>query len=246
MSLLRRDALVIYLLILGAWFTIGLLSPLRADIFVGSGFTFVDATSTQPSGRGIASGDSVISNDTRLVQQINSITLTSLTHTFMGDIRIDLTHLATGVSVILTSPPSDYSSNFNGNYTFVVNSSLPTVDIAASGLGEVDLANGQYAVSSFGGGASNLGERTNFDAFAGVPIEGTWRLRVVDFFPSETGGLGSWSINANVVAVPEPHSFSLVAIAIAAIPFVRNRRKHRSAIVSHSGSPPRCRMVLAG
>lgn len=191
----------------------------KADVFVGSGFALVDGG----AGIGVASGDIAISGDGRSVASINSVTLSNFTHTWIGDLVITFEHVESGSSVILTSPPDGRSSNFNGTYTFLVNPALQTIDEASLGQSDAfDLASGNYAISSYGGGTA-IGPRTNFNSFAGINLNGTWRLTVEDFVGGDSGAVGGWSFD--VSAVPEPASMLLIATVLGIGGF-RMRRKN--------------------
>ncbi len=194
-------------------------SPVKAEIFTGSGFSLVDAVTGV--GVGVASGNIVIAGDGRTLTSFNSVTINNLTHTWVGDLVVDLTHIESGTTVTLTSPPDNNSANFNGNYTFAVNAALQTIDEASAGLASAaDLASGSYAISAYGGGTAN-GPRTSFDTLTGLPLDGTWRLRFTDFGVGDTGAVGSWSMD--ITAVPEPSSFGLLG-SLLAVGFARKRK----------------------
>jgi hypothetical protein len=195
----------------------------RADVFNGSGFNLVDGTATTT---GVASGSIVVSGNGGTVGSINSVTVTGLTHTFIGDLDIFLIKVETAQQVALTSPPDLRSSNFNGTYTFLVNPGIQTIDEGTAALGDADvLSPGNYAISSYGGGTA-IGPRTSFSVFSNLPIDGTWQLRVRDFAAGDTGAVASWSFDATIVSVPEPGACFMVCLG--AFPaFIRYRRRRR-------------------
>jgi hypothetical protein len=147
------------------------------------------------------------------VAQLKSVSFTNLTHTFLGDLVIALVP-PDGVAsfVTVTSPPALESSNLNGNYTFVVDNVVPfqfqTLDEAAAPLGDNDtVPSGTLAASDWGDG--ELGPRVAWQEMEGTTLDGDWVIQFHDFFPGDTGALGSWSFT---VTVPEP-GVGLLSIA---------------------------------
>ena len=193
----------------------------------GSGGALIDATS---SGNGNFISDIVvIAPATEIIQSFNSVTLTGLTHSWIGDLEILLTNVESGAEVALTSPPDDSEADFNGTYTFLVDPSLQTVDEATSGLAsDAVVRPGVYAISSFGGGTDN-GSHENFGAFVGLGIGGTWRLSITDFVVEDSGTLSSWQFNATTrnitTAAPEPGSLALAGILLPGMVMIARRRR---------------------
>jgi hypothetical protein len=189
-----------------------------SQTYNGSGFSFVDASQTDV---GYASGTISIAGSGATIASINSVTLTGLTHTWVGDLEIDLWNPVTNLFVDLTMPPDGAWSNFNGTYTFVVNPGLPTVDEAVDGQDDLfDLPSGTYAISTYGGG-DLPGPRTDFSTFTGLALDGDWVLEVWDYAGGDTGGVASWSMN--VTPVPEPATMGVLAFGVVGL--LAKRRK---------------------
>jgi len=166
------------------------------------------------------------------VDQVTSVTLTNLTHTYIADLAISLLHVESGQSVVLTSPPDDTAANFGGTYTFVVDPGLQTIDqVTRNTNTSFVVPTGSYAISDYAGEGGENGPRTDFTAFAGIPLSGTWRLSIEDFEVLGTGTLGSWSFAAtttSAAAIPEPGTLALLplgALALAGAGAGRRRRR---------------------
>ena len=162
------------------------------------------------------------------------VTLTDLTHTFVGDLSVQLTHIPSGITLDLfrfigedattgrcadsTAPPGTCFEDLGGTYVF---SSLGvlTLDAAArlaAPLGPVPP--GTYLP------ATGNGVATSFSVFNGVSSQGTWRLTITDHELEDTGSFTSWTLDlAAAQATPEPATLSLVALGIGAVLFVRRR-----------------------
>jgi subtilisin-like proprotein convertase family protein len=171
----------------------------QAQLLAGSGFSIMDATA---SGTGYSSDTIVVAGTGRTVGTVNRVTLTGLSHTWIGDLQITLYRADLNIHVDLVSAPDLAWSNFNGTYTFLVNPSLRTVDEAILGQPDrYDLPSGSHAMSTYGGGTAN-GTRTNFSAFAGVPLDGIWMLEVWDYATGDTGSIGGWSLAITPAGTP--------------------------------------------
>lgn len=183
-------------LLLGLW--VVCMFSAQAQVYNGAGFTLTDATA---NGTGYSAGTIVISGTGRTVQTVDMVTLTGLSHTWIGDLQINLYRADLNLYVDLVSAPDLAWSNLNGTYTLLVNPSLMTIDEAILGQAEgYPLPSGSYAMSTYGGGTAN-GARTNFAAFAGIPLDGTWVIEVWDYAQGDTGSLESWFLNVTLARV---------------------------------------------
>lgn len=167
----------------------------------GSGFSIPDKN---PSG---ASSDIVVP-DNFLINDI-TVSLSSLSHSWMGDLIATLTHIDTGTTVNLfnsvgrTSSGVGDGSNFNGLYNFNDAYNGDLWSIAASGDGSFIIPSGDYFPTGAGSGV----EVPMLTAISGLPSSGTWRLNISDNFSGDTGSLGSWSLNlqgSSPASVPGP------------------------------------------
>ena len=158
-------------------------------------------------GWGTAEFPIVISGTGATVQSVDAVTLNNLTHTWFGDTQFTLVAPDGTTLVRLASPRDGEDADLNGTYRLVVDSSLPTLDQASVPLsGDDDIPSGSYAIATYQD-TTTPGPRTSYDPFDGMPLDGTWTLRVEDFGVGDTGTLGSWSLEATV---PEPGSLSLL------------------------------------
>ena len=178
---------------------------------------------------GFADFDITIPATSATVNSIVSVTLTGLTHTWVGDTQAylidplyDGTIANAAHAVSLFSPPDDDGANFNGTYTFVVDPTKQIIDQASAGqLSAYDIPGGTYAISDYGGG-TDPGPRTDFTGSVGAPVAGVWTLEIIDYYPGDTGALVGWSITLDQGEVPEPAALGLVGLLGLAV------RRHRA------------------
>jgi MYXO-CTERM domain-containing protein len=189
----------------------------------GTGGPIADATTSASE----TDFDIVISATNMQVNSVVDVTLNGITHTWLGDVGMyllgpntDVNNAATYSSIM--SPPDGESSNLNGNYVMVVDPLKQTIDEVSGPLTtSQNVPSGTYAISGYGGGTSN-GPRTDYNAFVGSPLDGTWTLAVIDFAAPDSGALTNWSITLDVSPIPEPAS--LAAAGLGGLLVVRRRR----------------------
>jgi hypothetical protein len=153
------------------------------------------------------------------VVSVNSVTITGLTHSWVGDLVASLTapngdnvHLFSRVG---STTPTGFgnSGDFNGDYTFV-NSGGATMPLAGN------VAPGTYNRSTNNPGAPPVPDLDDYTVFNGDPSGGNWTLTIEDWAGGDTGALTGWSLD---VTIPEPGSLSLLAGCVA-LPLLRRRR----------------------
>lgn len=147
-----------------------------------------------------------------------TVTLTGLSHTWMGDLIATLTHVDTNTTVSLfnrvgriSTGPGD-SSELEGTYRF---NDAFTGDLwatAASLGGSGIIPGGDY----FATGANSSSEVPILPAFSGDLSGGTWQLTIADGLSGITGSLNSWAleIETPMGAVPEPLTMLGVGTAV--------------------------------
>jgi subtilisin-like proprotein convertase family protein len=131
-----------------------------------------------------------------------SVLLASFQHTWVGDLTATLTHTDSGTSITLFDrlgvPPDEFgsSSDLSGDYTFA-DSGVPLPEFPGDPVPQLTY----QATSSFA------------SLFAGLNARGTWTLAVQDSAEDDTGSFGSWNLDIEGEAVPEPASvLSLLAL----------------------------------
>ncbi len=162
------------------------------------------------------------------ILSVESITLRSATHTWVGDLVVTVT-APNGAVVDLfrkiqggtATAAADSSDFLNSDLTFEVGgANLWTA--AAAGAGAFVIAGGTYAPSTnlLTGSAATSYATSNYSSFANQAA-GTWTLTVTDNGIGDTGSIGNWEINAT--PVPEPATMTAMALGLAAI---ARRRKN--------------------
>jgi len=166
-------------------------------VYTGAGFASPDNV---PAG---VSSVIAVAGDTTSITGVE-VTLTRLTHTWIGDLEARLTAPSGTVFplFIRVGSPSPTgagsSSDLNGTYRFT--------DSAPRTLwGLATLPSGDYRTS-----AALTGAATSLNgAFAGQNSNGNWRLTISDNLFADIGRLESWTLSI----VPAPGSLAIFGVA---------------------------------
>lgn len=130
-----------------------------------------------------------------------TVSLLDLTHSFIGDLRVSLTHEETGTLVSLFQNVGG-GTDLNGDYRFNDDFTGDLVGLAGGGYGgegDDTLPSGDYFPTEVGGVRSFL------DDFAGELAAGIWTLAIEDTAEGDTGTLGSWQLDLTpFTRPPEP------------------------------------------
>lgn len=190
--------------------TLAFISPARASLV-----TSTDVPKTI-SDFGIIT--SVLTGPNLLISDINLV-FSSLIHTCMADLHIELTSPGGTNSLIIESFPNNGFLTDLGCPNDFINTVLD--DDAATNLVPVVAPwTGSFNVAHSSVGANPL------SVFDGENAPGTWTLLVRDDAGGDTGSLNGWGIDftGTGVAVPEPATTALFSLGIVAIGFARRRR----------------------
>ncbi|MFO0829961.1 MAG: proprotein convertase P-domain-containing protein [Phycisphaerales bacterium] len=190
----------------------------NASLYVGAGGSLVDASDLP----GVASF-TINVGDAGTVGAINGITLSNLSHTWVGDVQITLTLPdATTVSLVnrigYTGSLFGDSSNYLGTYAFADGGANLWEIATDPGHGNTyNIASGTYAASGAGSGTP-----INLNALlVGKSIAGAWTLTITDYESGDTGSLGGWTLD--VAVVPGPGGACALALGCA----MGHRRRRR-------------------
>ena len=107
-----------------------------------------------------------------------TVTVGQLTHTWDGDLKIELIG-PDGTDVVLADRPGTINNGAD-NFTNTVFDDTSAVNLTDGASPYSGTYRPQVGALS---------------AFAGKPIKGTWTLKVSDLSPGDTGSLGSWKLS---------------------------------------------------
>jgi subtilisin-like proprotein convertase family protein len=142
--------------------------------------------------------------DAGTITSVNSVTLTGLTHTWVGDLRVTLTapngdnvHLFARLGCTGNLTVGN-GNDLAGNYIF-----QDTGTQFGGPLGTAAVPAGTYARSTCQAALTvPLPDNDAFTVFNGDPVTGNWVLSIDDWFPADVGNLTSWSIDISVGGGP--------------------------------------------
>ena len=140
------------------------------------------------------------------IKDIN-VRIPSLTHTFVGDLKIDLTSPA-GTTVNLVDRPGGGGNNDNNLVNVVFD------DEAAAAIGPVNPASD--ATPAYTG--TFRPQADQLSRFDGESQTGTWTLKVADLVAVDTGSLNSWGSDISPAVcdfVPAPRSLEISDVTVA-------------------------------
>jgi PEP-CTERM putative exosortase interaction domain len=142
------------------------------------------------------------------ITSFNSITITGLQHSWVGDLSATLEH--DGITVDLfdrigRTGSGSYgdSSNLNGTYTIALDG-LNWLTAASGGGDTYTIPSGTYAPfpNSLTGGSSPATD--TFASFAGRQLGGAWTLKITDHELGDTGSFTGWHFNTTATVAPPP------------------------------------------
>jgi hypothetical protein len=148
--------------------------------------------------------------DPGFVDSLNSVTIRGAEHSWVGDLSIQLRHVASGTTIDIidrlgaTTPTSaGSSSDLSANNTYTI---TPT---GAAWSTATIIPGGTYAqfTNPAGGSTATNGA---FASFNGLSLAGSWELIVIDYVEDDFGAISAFSLDITGV-IPEPASFTVLA-----------------------------------
>jgi hypothetical protein len=194
--------------ILASAATLAIAAAASATNYSGNGFVIPD---NNPAGV----SSEIIVTESFLVSDI-TVTLKNLTHTWIGDLIVTLSHDETGTSQSLfyrvgSTTPNGVgdSTNLGGDYSFNDSFTGDLWAVAASLPSGGVIPSGNY----FASGALSAAPVSLLSAFGGINAQGTWRLTISDNAGADLGSLGGWNLAFVKAPVPAPAALALLGLA---------------------------------
>jgi len=257
----KRKGLIMFLrlLQLGGCFaaTIAIALPtVSAQEFVGAGANIPDFTDA--NGPGTAISTITITESESVTIEDLSVCIDGLSHTWAGDLIATITHTDTNnVNTTATLfnrigrgefPGDGDASNFEGDYEIASTGAAIWEESAngSSGNGnqgtiddEFVISPGRYANSNFVGFDNNTSPNPSpislAAIFGGRSSEGIWTIRFTDNDENDIGSFDSTSVK--FVAVPEPGTYGLMAVAsVGGFFYMRRKKKLESKTSEEAAS----------
>lgn len=151
-----------------------------------------------------------------------NVNIGGLRHSWIGDLRMTLTHVDTATSVVFVNRPGvgvgsggvdpgtstvGFSANYGLNATTGANYTFDDegADLYAA-------VNGQLSSFQLPAGSYTHPNAADLSGFDGQPIAGTWILTISDHAGADTGLFANWDIKATT-SVPAPGALALLGLA---------------------------------
>jgi len=198
------------------------ISSASGAVVVGAGGALPDATSGNSIPNSGFFSSSAASSFVGDITGIKSVTLSNLSHTWVGDMQITLiSPNGTRVNLfsrfgVTTATGVGSSKDLGGTYTFVESGGLAWNPIAGAGLypgGIYDRSTNTNALTVQVGtvsGVQGLNPNT-FASMIGGASNGNWTIEYRDFAGGDIGTLGGWSVDFNFI--PTPGALALLGVA---------------------------------
>ena len=119
-----------------------------------------------------------------------------ITHTYVGDIIVSLTHVETGTQIFLIDQPGEPATTFG----CISDDISATLDDGGASLAEDECSIVSPAISGIFIPNGNLGD------FIGENMVGTWLLNVADVQGDDIGTFNSWSLDFTITGSGGPVS----------------------------------------
>lgn len=167
-----------------------------------------------PDGGGSPAEDQIDIVETDLIDDLELRLVVA--HTYVGDLRVRLTHADTGTAVDVIDRPGVPAL---GQYGCNESDIDATLSDAASDPVEDECALPAPAISG------TFSPNSPLSAFDGEGIDGTWKLSVWDEAGGDNGQIVSWCLEPTYV--PEPGAGTMLLTGILAMLAERKRRRRR-------------------
>lgn len=192
---------------------------LVAGAAANAGIVFAGGGGAIPNNTGVALTSNVTSNTVAAITDV--IFAIQLNHNWMGDVRAQVTHVASNTSAWLFykvgasgGTGNGDSSDFNGTYRFHPTFTGNLWTAASLAGSSATVAPGDYAPTTINGAA------ISYNSFVGLTANSQWRLDVWDNGTGGAGAVTSWSVEIFVI----PPAGSTALAGVAGLVGLRRRR----------------------
>jgi MYXO-CTERM domain-containing protein len=151
-----------------------------------------------------------------------NVNIGGLRHSWIGDLRMTLTHVETATSVVFVNRPgvgvgsggsdpgtSTVGDSSNYGITLTTGQNYTFDDEGADLLAAI--APGPDSNFFLPGGNWSHVNAADLSGFDGQPVAGTWILKISDHAGADTGSFANWGLK--VTTVPAPGALALLGLA---------------------------------